>query len=214
MIANYKRNNRHALTLIEMLIVVCLISIISLAVYKAFSNGIAVWRRSNAVVIEQDIVILFDKIASDLQNAYHYSLMKVDGTSSSFSFPSIVWVLADEKKDSSPEEHIFQMGKVEYFYQALEGKFYRRQANYAQALNNQFQEPQLLARSLNNVNFRYFYAKGLEEIPREQTLGVLPSGIEIEIQFTDQHGQRTLKKFRRIRSGICLRRRSRHQELL
>ncbi|HNV24442.1 MAG TPA: hypothetical protein PKH98_06095, partial [Candidatus Omnitrophota bacterium] len=188
-----KKNSRRALTFMEMLIVVSLFSMISIVVYRSFAQGITVWRKSNEIVLEQDIAIFFDKIASDLQNAYHYSLISVEGMSSRFAFPSVVRVLADSKSSLSSEETIFQMGKVEYFFDRLEKKLYRRQANYAQALKNVYQDPQVVVPFLNEISFKYFYAKNSEEFPRDQTLGMLPSAIEIEVQFKDQYGQRSLK---------------------
>ncbi|MBF0523199.1 MAG: hypothetical protein HQL24_09110 [Candidatus Omnitrophica bacterium] len=201
MFLKWKKNNRQALTFVEMLIVVCLVSMISIAIYRCFANGLAVWQRSNASIIEEDIVIFFDKIADDLRNAYQDSVMNAEGTTQKFTFPTIVRTLADDKSPSSGE-YISQMGKVQYAFEVFEGRLYRRQANYGQAFDKKFSESQCLIKGLKDVQFKYFYAKRAENAGSDSVLSALPSGVEVEIEFTDQYGPRTLKKFIDVPLGI------------
>ena len=48
--------SKRGMTLIEILLVISLISMVSLGIYNALSNGIAIFQRHRQVVIEEDIV--------------------------------------------------------------------------------------------------------------------------------------------------------------
>ena len=67
------------LTLIEILLVLSLVSIISIALYKALRNGLQVWERSRYLVVEEDIAIFFDKITQDIKNSYFIQRLDLKG---------------------------------------------------------------------------------------------------------------------------------------
>lgn len=180
------------MTLIEILIVVSLISMLSLALYNAFSNGIRVWDKSQRLVVEEDIAIFFDKLSRDLRNTYSYSKINFVGADHRFTFPSRVLTLRGLQ---SGHDYIEQLGSVEYFYDFNEDAIFRRQANYGQSLSDQFDRPQLLVSSVDHLKFRYFYLTDDGEIFSLDALEGLPIGIEIEVQFSDNQGQRIVRKF-------------------
>ena len=185
----------------EMLIVVSLLSLIGLALYKSLANGIKVWERSQRLVKEEDVALFFEKLTQDLRNTYLYSRIKFEGNELGFSFPAYVKTLADARGHSPRGEYIEQMGRVEYAFDPNKDIIYKRQANYGQALDNHYQPEQVLVRSVERVKFNYFYWTKKEELYSQDVLDVPPSGVEVELEFSDKLGRRSMRKFIEIPVG-------------
>ena len=64
------------MTLVEMLIVVGLVSFVMVAIYTSFANGLKVWKRSQQLVIEEDVAIFFDKFSQHFYNPFPHSQTK------------------------------------------------------------------------------------------------------------------------------------------
>ena len=84
--------SRRAMTLMEILIVVSLIAMMSVAIFNALSNGMKIWKRSQQMVIEEDIAVFFDKIAHDIRNAFVFSQFRFEGDELRFAFPTMVYL--------------------------------------------------------------------------------------------------------------------------
>ena len=186
---------KKGMTLMEILIVMSLLALVSLAIYHSLSNGIRVWERNRELVVEEDVVIFFDKLTQDLRNTYFYSKINFKGDEFRFSFPTIVYTPADKRSNIPEGEFIEQMGRVEYYYDFNDNTLYRRQANYSQALNERFGRPRALVTSVDRIKFRYHYITDEEEIYTPEILDVLPSGVEVEVEFSDNQGQKMMRKF-------------------
>lgn len=192
---------KNAMTFIELLIVASLLSILSIALYNALSNGLKVWSRSNRSMLEDDVVIFLDKINSDLKNSFYYSKISFSGSTNKFSFPTMVRVEADPRGPEKKGEYIKQIGKVEYYFDPYNGGLYRRFANYGKAENNEFFKPRLLVSSIDSLRFKYFYARELSELESDKTLETFPSAVEVTVEFSDQSGIRSINKFINIAIG-------------
>lgn len=195
-------SSKQGMTLMEVLIVISLISMISVAIYGALSNGINVWEKSNQLVVEEDVAIFFDKIAVDLHNAFLYSKIQFEGNEFRFSFPTVVYTQADSMSGISQDKYVYQIGEVEYYFNLLDKNIYRRQANYSQALSEQFGPPQLLVNSVERLNFRYFYITDEGELLTDSVFEVLPAGIEIEVEFMDSEQNKIMRKIIDVPVGI------------
>jgi len=181
------------MTFIEMMLVVALIGMVSLALYKSFANGLRVWKKSRELVVEEDILIFFDKFAQDLRNTYIYSSLLVEGDGQRMALPAFVWMppMNSDKKDEFAE----QMGRVEYSYDAADKTVKRRQANYSQALKNVYDPPQTVSRFIDSLQFRYYYLTLTGEIFSDDVLEVMPAGVEVTVKFSDVHGTREIKRY-------------------
>lgn len=182
-------------TLIEVLIAASLVSLISFVLYSSFSMGLKVWERSRRLLVEEDITVFFDKISCDLRNAFFYSRIKFEGNTCRLSFPSIVYTPMDAKIASLKDEYTDQVGGVTYYYDNVIDGIYRRQANYSQALNAEFVQPRLIVRSVDGMKFRYCYLTAEGEIFSKKILDTIPFGVEVEVMFSDNYGQRVIRKF-------------------
>lgn len=191
----YNAQNKKAMTLIEVLVVVSIIALLSFAIYTSLSSGIRVWRRSQNVVLEEDIVLFFDRVSRDLHNAFEYSLIKFEGKEDSMSFATIVQVLPDANSGFSQDEYIEQIGKVEYSFDGNNDILLRKEANYSQAVKEKFAAERPVLRSVERVRFRYIYYTDEGEFLSSEMLKTLPAGVEIEVTFSDTKGKRVMRKF-------------------
>lgn len=182
------------MTFMEIMLVVSLIGMVSIALYQAFANGMKVWEKSREMVVEEDIIIFFDKFAQDLRNTFVFSTLPFEGDSQRFSFPSLVRA-ADMKKFSAVKQFKEQMGRVEYYYDPQADSLNRKVANYSQALNRSFEEPQMLVAPIERIQFRYYYLTDDGELFSEQVLEVIPSGVEVVVIFSDQKGTRQVQRY-------------------
>ena len=195
---------RDGFTLIEMLIVVSLFSLVSLAIYTSIASGLNVWDRSRGRIIEEDIAIFFDKISMDLRNSFFYSKIEPVGSKNRFSFPCRVWVPADSRLGLAKGEYVEQLGKVEYFFDRNKHQLIRRIANYSQALADDYGSSQALLNRVEDVYFRYFYFWDNKEVEAYKIEnGVLPSRVKACVVISDPCGnKRTISKYIDVPIGM------------
>lgn len=183
------------MTLIEVLLVVSIVSVISLALYNGLTTGIKVWERSRVVVKEEDIVIFFDKLTKDLHNSYFFSTIPFQGGESRLLFPTMVLTPADSSLELPEGELVEQLGQVEYYHDLLDDAIYRREYNYAQTLHYAQPQPRAIVEKVEGLKFRYMYVTPEGDIYTSDFLEAIPMGIEVEVQFSNAAGQRSLKKY-------------------
>ncbi len=175
-------------TLVEALLVVSMLSLVSLALFHTFINGLKIWDRSRQFVVEEDVAIFFDKAGEDLRNAVTYSQIPFNGKESSVSFPSRVKILDPVRNRIS-----LKIGLVEYRFDTAKKIIVRRQADYGEALNASPGAERVLVRGVQAIKFSYYVLDGtqfVEEVKSEK----LPAALSIEVEFKDRRGTRFMKK--------------------
>ncbi len=188
-------HNKYAMTFIEVLIVTALVSVVSLALYHGFSNGLKVWKRSQQVVVEENIIIFFEKITKDLQNAYKFSTITFQGNRSKFSFPVILPVKISSTLSNKESVYAQQLARVEYYYDYNKETIFRREGNYGQALKDQYFEPRKVVEGVDGLMFKYYYMTDNDEIYSEDILETIPSKIAVTIEFIDNGYRRAMTKY-------------------
>ena len=182
------------MTLIEMLLVVSLIGMVSIGIYNALSSGLKVWKKSNQLVIEEDVAIFFDKISGDLRNVFYFSKIPMEGNNIRFSFPTIIYDVPNLPIGEESSDLVDQVGVVEYYFDGLSDGLYRRQANYGQSQRGEFGAGRLLVPFVEDVQFRYYYLTETDELYSDTVLELIPSGVEITVEFNDPQGRKIMKK--------------------
>ncbi len=81
---------RAGFTLIEILFVMAILSIVSLAVYSSFDSGIKIWQRLNKDAPAEDLNIFLEKISDDLRNSFKFTGIEFVGRDKSISFATLV----------------------------------------------------------------------------------------------------------------------------
>ena len=185
---------KKAMTLAEILIVVSLISIVSIAIYNALVNGLKVWDRSRTLLQEEDVAVFFEKISEDLRNSFTYSLIPVQGNEFRFTFPTRVRTTVDQRRRGQDEEYADEIGQVEYYYDLQTDTLFKRSAVYGQAVNYQFGEPKKILTSISDFRFQYIYLTEKEALNSSDVLDILPSSVEITVKFVERGKERILTK--------------------
>jgi prepilin-type N-terminal cleavage/methylation domain-containing protein len=185
-----KGSKRNGFTFVEMLLAVSLVGLISLALYQSLSNGLRIWKHAQKFVVEEDIGIFLEKISHDLRNTFKYSLISFDGREKRIAFPTIVRTLQDKKRASGRTNYIDQIGKVEYSFDKAHKTISRRQANYGQAMEEEYGAERLLAKPVHSLRFLYYYIEDGEYKEKRQATELMPVAVRVEIEFFEDTGKK------------------------
>lgn len=194
--------HRRAFTFIEILIVTSLIAILSLAIFTCFSNGLKLWDRSRQAILTEDISIFFDRLSSDLRNTFLFSTLPIDGEEHSFAFPTVVLVPADQRSTRAGEELVDQIGRVRYAFDFERGAVIRQQANYSQGTRNDWGDSRSLVTGIQELKFKYYYAKSKEYQLHADNQTALPSGIEVDVRFKEGGEEKVISRFITVPLGL------------
>lgn len=77
---------RAGFTLIEVMLAVMIVSVISVAIYTTFAQGINLWKRALSEQPDLDVELFLEKAAMDLRNAFPYGTQGFSGSEDSFEF--------------------------------------------------------------------------------------------------------------------------------
>lgn len=185
-----KFRTQKAMTLMEILIVISIMGMLSLALYNALSIGIRVWKKSQEIHAEEDLAIFFDKLTQDLHNAYFYSKISFEGGTDYFAFPALVSVQRYDGEEGYSDE----MGKVEYRFDVAHHAIIRRQADYGQALKKIYGAPRVVSSQISRLSFQYLYRTDDGEKWSSQILDGVIAGIDVEVVLKDSLGERKIRK--------------------
>jgi len=174
------KKNSLGLTFIELLVVTVILSIVSLAIYASFNNGIRIWQRVNKNIPEEDLNIFFDRFALDLRNALQFSGINFSGGSERLEFATIINSQRLQKRT---------VGEVIYLYEPHKQILKREERDFSQIFSG---EDGLIRQSLTKIGylkFQYYsYDKNKKEYVWEEEWlagGALPLAVRIEIEFKD-----------------------------
>ncbi|MCA9403263.1 MAG: hypothetical protein KC897_05730 [Candidatus Omnitrophica bacterium] len=187
--------HKSGLTFVELLLAVTLTAMVGFTVYQSLAMGIKVWQRSQRLSLEEDVVLFMDRLSQDLYNSFLFSQIKFEGNEFRVAFPTIVSVPADRALNLDEDVYVDQVGKVEYYFDLGEDAVYRREANYSQAVRERYGDPQLMVKGVENLRFRFYFLTENDELSSAEILDVIPTGVEVTVDFEDAGGRRSMRKF-------------------
>ncbi|MBF0490415.1 MAG: type II secretion system protein [Candidatus Omnitrophica bacterium] len=191
-----------AFTLIEVLLVSSLIAILGIAIFRSFGNGLKLWAKAQRLNRDADVNIFLDKVAEDLRSTTIVSGLAFKGSETKLSFPAIVMTQADIKSSRASEEIIDQIGAVQYRFEPSEHVIYRRQANYAQAVKGKWgQEEKVVVSGIEDLDIHYEVSSSKGFLLKSEISDGIPSGIVIEVRFSDDSGVHQFKRYLSIPVG-------------
>ncbi len=185
-----------AFTLVEILLVSVLISVVGLAIFRCFINGLKLWSKAQRLNNEAEVVIFLDKIAEDLRSVVVLSGLSFKGNATQISFPAVVMTKADSKSSRASEGLINQIGSVKYRYDFDKHTIYRQQANYPQAIKDRWKQDELpVVSGVDELVFHYEIVSENRLLLKSDISEKTPAGIMVEIRFSDQEGQHEIKRY-------------------
>lgn len=111
--------NERGLTLVEVLVAAVIVAIMAGAFYTTLSQGIRLWRRAVEEKPELKMDLFFDRIQSDLRNAFSYAPAGFAGTEDALQFFALA--------------RGFPV-RVRYYYDQDRGIIYRDEIRYEKIL--------------------------------------------------------------------------------
>ena len=188
---------RKGFTFIEVLVTTAIISLIGLAVYSVFANGINAWRRGTIDrTYLRNIRLGSEKMARDLKNTFSFSNIAFEGTEDSLSFPALVLVGSESNNREEIESH-YEVGRIAYFYDRKANSLRKEEKTYQQLFEEEEigEGDALVERTaitgLSSLKFSYCYLDnatdryGWKDDWKREEQDTIPQAIKIEMSFED-----------------------------
>ena len=147
----YYTLHKKGFTLIEMLIVLAMLSLIGLAIFATLSNGIRIWQRLNQAVGQEDINILFDRIARELRNTFEFSTIKFQGEEDKVAFATFITTPGSYQ----PQET--GIGQAIYYYNKTSRQLTREKRNYTQIFKGEGGTKEELLKDIDSLKLSYYF---------------------------------------------------------
>lgn len=183
------KKNRNGFTFIELLIVISILSVVSLAIYSTLNNGIKIWHRVNTVMPEEDLAVFLDKFGRDITNILRYNPIRFFGQADRMEFASRV-----EFNGNGGES----VGKTVYEYSPAKETLYRWKLDFSDVYNGAAKAPEEALRRIASLKFRYyFYNEEKKEYlwADDWVKEALPLAVRIELEL-DAGGNQAIKTAR------------------
>ena len=182
------RKNNPGFSFIELIIVVSILSVVSLAIYATFNNGMKIWQRVNRQLPEEELDIFFEEFTRDLRNCLKFAVIGFLGREDRLEFATLTGSAGLKGRT---------VGQVSYLYEPAREMLIRRQRDYSQVYSDAEGKAEDGVRNIKSVRFKYyFYSKEKNEYywQEESLTGAIPLAVRIELELEDE---KQLSKFAR-----------------
>jgi prepilin-type N-terminal cleavage/methylation domain-containing protein len=180
---------KRGLTLIEILITSAILSLVGVAIYSTFANGLAIWKRAN--IINQggnNLRLSLEKINSEIRNTYNFSQIPFEGGREFISFPALI---QDEK-----DLH-YRPGQISYIFDPGEGALFKEKRSYSQIYQDKPGKKKIAIEGLKDIVFSFCYFDSVSETYRwkddweAEEQDSLPKAVRIEFILENGSGQKS-----------------------
>jgi len=177
-----KHAAQESFTFVELLIVVAIFSLLSLAVYTTFSSGIRIWRRiQDTSILQRRVFLGLERISQDLRQALDFSKIGFSGKINEVGFPFL-----------SAENEIL---RVSYFLE--EKTLYRKQESFKDIIEEK-ENPKIksMLSGIDDLKFSFAYQEeGKKEYIWKDTWDKeegIPKIIKMELKAKDANFTKTV----------------------
>ncbi len=144
-------------TLIETILTVAMFSVIALAIYSTFSQGVRLWQRLTQRTPSSELNMVFEKMSSDLRNSFGFSGINFVGGEDNITFATLIFSANKDKQKA------LSLGEVGYSFDAQTGSLNRQQRNYSQVYRNKSTHLRQMLNNVKFLSFRYYYYNPAQE---------------------------------------------------
>ena len=196
------RANNKALrgfTFIELLVSITIFTLVAIAVYSVFANGVGAWKRGNENKnYERRIRLTSEKIAKDLRNSFKLSNVAFEGTDEFVMFPALILCAADSAGDT--DESHYEVGRVAYFYDPEKDALCKEEKTYALVSGEEPQTGKVVIENVRRFELSYCYLdnatgtyKWKDDWEKEEQ-DTIPQAIKIKMAFKRKTNQDDFEK--------------------
>ncbi|MBN1405357.1 MAG: prepilin-type N-terminal cleavage/methylation domain-containing protein [Candidatus Omnitrophica bacterium] len=174
-----RRRSAEGFTFIELMVVTAIISVILLALYAMFDNGIKIWQQVNKPIPKEDVDIFFDKFAYDLRNTFKMKGVNFTGAENIFEFAALVTSSRLDKRT---------VGRVVYFYDTQAEAVKRKRMDFSDIYNRDEGEIEDMLKNVKSLRFQYYFydTQTKEYLWQQDWLNEEPPiAVEITLEFYD-----------------------------
>lgn len=188
-------HNRRSFTLVELLIAVTVVSLVAVALYSVFSNGLKAWRIGNRDrSYARNLRLVSEKMDRDLRNAFQFSHIPFEGTEDSIMFAALVLVESDADEDiSESEEEAAEhcaVGRIAYFYDSQKDALCREVKPFSEVFaDEEVGEGEVLIEYVGDLELSYCYLDNATENYKwkddweTEEQDSIPQAVKIEMSF-------------------------------
>lgn len=180
------RTRKKALTLIEMLLVVSMLSIVMLAIYSTFNSGLRIWERLIQRKPVESLSIFFEKISGDLRNGFSFEEIPFSGLSREVNFASLVLSPVGDREED------YAIGRITYFFNPAKGTLNRQTADYSQLYQSERSKTRELMDDVVSFKLYYYYYDSRRDVYlwkemwfEEDEEAKLPLAVRVNVSYME-----------------------------
>lgn len=136
----------------ELLIVVSLLGIVSLAVYGSLSAGVRIWRQVSSEERTGDLSLAWKRLQKDIRGQLKYRALPFVGQETEVSFPALVSTEGDKREGGRHDE----VGRVRYYHDASCRCLCREKVTYVDFMKGMGGECLPVFSSVVQASFEYY----------------------------------------------------------
>ena len=201
--------SKRGFTLIELVLVTAILTVIGMAVYGTFSNGLNIWKKITEDSVTEDINLFFEKISFDLRNSFKLTGLRFKGSKTKVSFPLKIKYKGKDGLENT-------IGEITYYIDQKKKTLMRREANYSEVYRKKPGFVRILSENISSLQFTYYvyeekYKKYAwvtdwqlsDEYFGEVVEETLPLVVKIEIGIPGEKGEQKFVKTVQLPTGCC-----------
>lgn len=176
-------------TLIEVLIVTLILSIISLAIFSTFSNGLRIYNRINSEATLENQVTFCDRFSQDLRNSLNFTGIHFTGKDEELEFAGIF---------NSPRMQKRTVGRIKYAFDSSKELVNRFASDYTSVYSQEGESTRQALDKIKSCVFSYYY---FDNQTREFAWLTdwkkdgLPAAVRMELEFKDNPEAKLTRTF-------------------
>lgn len=180
--------------MIELLAVISLIVLLSIAVYGNFQSGVSIMNRVAASSPDEEVQIFIEKFSRDVVNSFPYKGVSFEGTAESLRFPTLV--------RSIPElGGGYGIGRVTYSYDSFHRSISKLSENMSDVYQEKEAEGNPIFRGVQSLSFQYFQYDPAQQIyfwedswVEEEGNKTYPIAVKLEMEFIHEGESRRISR--------------------
>lgn len=190
--------------MIEILITVLIVSFIGGVIYSAFSQGVRIWHLAGRNTAELNLDVFFEKITTEVHNAFLVSPSVFSGEADSVAFHSLK--IDQSRSGSNIPNPVF----IKYRFDRYKNLIEKNEAEYLHSLNlasTQTNQSGAVATHIADCSFEYYaydIAARTYSWKKNWQEKCLPLALRIKVDYKDMAQTRNLNRVVMIpSSGRC-----------